>query len=244
VPRQLIAPELYEQVQVLNGASAFLNGAAPGGSGIGGSVNLIPKRAGDADLTRATVNYTGSSHWGGSFDVARRFADGRWGVRVNGAFRSGDVAIDDEFRQTQVIGGALDFRSDAVRLTLDLAYQKARVRQLRPKVTIATATIPAVPDADHNYGQPFTYTTLRDIFGSVRGEWDIAENAMLYAAFGARDGREDGIYGGIIVTDALTGAATGNALFVPRTDNNAAAQAGLRLRLAAGGITQEFNIGL
>ena len=39
-PRQLVAPELYDQVQVLNGASAFLNGAAPGGSGIGGSVNL------------------------------------------------------------------------------------------------------------------------------------------------------------------------------------------------------------
>ena len=31
-PRQLIAPELYGSVQVLNGATAFLNGAAPGGS--------------------------------------------------------------------------------------------------------------------------------------------------------------------------------------------------------------------
>lgn len=45
-PRQLVAPELYEQVQVLNGASAFLNGAAPGGSGLGGGINLIAKRAG------------------------------------------------------------------------------------------------------------------------------------------------------------------------------------------------------
>ncbi|RYD82585.1 MAG: TonB-dependent siderophore receptor, partial [Sphingomonadales bacterium] len=42
-PRQLIAPELFESVQVLNGASAFLNGAAPGGSGLGGSVNLLLK---------------------------------------------------------------------------------------------------------------------------------------------------------------------------------------------------------
>src|SRR3546814_8361758 len=31
-PRQLVSPELYEQVQNLNGASAFLFGAAPGGS--------------------------------------------------------------------------------------------------------------------------------------------------------------------------------------------------------------------
>jgi len=28
-PRQLVSPELYESVQVLNGASAFLFGAAP-----------------------------------------------------------------------------------------------------------------------------------------------------------------------------------------------------------------------
>ena len=32
-PRQLVSPELYERVQVLNGANAFLFGAAPGGSG-------------------------------------------------------------------------------------------------------------------------------------------------------------------------------------------------------------------
>ena len=43
-PRQLVAPQLYGSVQVLNGASAFLNGAAPGGTGLGGSVNLLLKR--------------------------------------------------------------------------------------------------------------------------------------------------------------------------------------------------------
>jgi iron complex outermembrane receptor protein len=40
-PRQLVSPELYDSVQILNGANAFLNGAAPGGSAIGGGVNLL-----------------------------------------------------------------------------------------------------------------------------------------------------------------------------------------------------------
>ncbi len=242
-PRQLIAPELYEQVQVLNGASAFLNGAAPGGSGIGGSVNLVPKRAGDTPLTRVTANYSSGAHFGGSFDVGRRSADGMFGVRINGAGRSGDVAIDDEFRSAYVIGGAFDVRGERARVSLDLAFQQVKVRQLRPKVTVATATIPAVPAADANYGQPWTYSTLRDVFGVVRGEYDLADNALLYAAFGARDGSEDGIYGGITVTDAVTGAAAGSALFVPRTDNNETAQAGLRVKLKAGGISHEVNIG-
>lgn len=242
-PRQLVAPELYDQVQVLNGATAFLNGAAPGGSGIGGSVNLVPKRAGARDLLRLTANDTATDHVGGAFDVSRRSRGGRFGVRVNGAYRSGDVAIDDEFRRATVIGGALDYRGATVRLSLDLAYQRIVVRRLRPKVTLATTTIPAVPRAAHNYAQTYTYTTLRDVFGAVRGEWEVADNATLYAAFGARDGAERGLYGGITVTNAVTGAATGNALFVPRTDNNEAAQVGARVRLASGGVSHEVNIG-
>ena len=39
LPRQYVSPELLERVEVFRGASAFLNGAAPGGSGIGGAIN-------------------------------------------------------------------------------------------------------------------------------------------------------------------------------------------------------------
>ena len=113
-PRQLIAPELYDSVQVLNGASAFLNGAAPGSSGLGGSVNLLLKRASEMPLTRITANYTSDAHFGGSFDVSRRFGD--LGVRMNGVARSGDVSIDNEFRSTYTIGGAFDYDSGPLRL--------------------------------------------------------------------------------------------------------------------------------
>ena len=244
-PRQLVAPELYQQVQVLNGATAFLNGAAPGGSGIGGSVNLITKKAGERPLNRVTANYTSTSHFGGSFDFSRRLGDGSIGVRINGALRGGDVAIDDEYRRSTVIGASFDWHSDNARVFVDLAYQRVKVRNLRPTVSLAAGVtaIPRVPKSDHNYGQSFAFTDLRDIFGTVRAEYDLSENAMLYASFGARDGSEDGVYDGITVTDIITGAANGSASSVPRTDNNEAAQAGLRVKLAAGGITNEFNFG-
>lgn len=242
-PRQLIAPELYQQVQVLNGASAFLNGAAPGGSGIGGSVNLISKRATEDPLARLTAGYISEGHLGGSADLSRRFDDGRWGVRVNAAYRDGEVGIENEDRTTMVAGTAIDFRGERFRAALDLAYQRVEVRQLRPKVTLGSAAIPAVPEADANYAQPWTFTELRDVFGTLSFEYDIAEDALLYAAFGARDGREDGIYGGITVTDAATGAATGSGLVVPRTDNNEAARAGVRVRLESTAMSHEFNFG-
>src|SRR3546814_8496542 len=69
-PRQLVAPELFSSVQVINGASAFLNGAAPGGNGIGGSVNLIPKMA-ERGMTRATLGYTSDARISGAINEAR-----------------------------------------------------------------------------------------------------------------------------------------------------------------------------
>ena len=114
---------------------------------------------------------------------------------------------------------------------------------MRPKVTLATATVPRVPEADANYAQAWTFTELRDLFGTLTLEYDIADNVMLYAAAGARDGSEDGIYGGITVTDAVTGAATGSGIRVPRTDNNEAVTAGLRARLTTGPVSHEINVG-
>jgi iron complex outermembrane recepter protein len=242
-PRQLVAPELFDSVQVLNGATAFLNGAAPGGSGLGGSVNLQLKRAGGNALTRATLGYTSSAHLGGSFDVARRFGDAdEFGLRVNGAFRSGDVAINDEFRRTTALGAAFDWRGERARLMLDLGYHKVEIDGLRPKVTIGTATIPSPPGADSNYAQPWTFTELRDVFGLARFEYELGDKAMVYLSAGARDGSEQGIYGGITVLDASTGAANGNALFVPRTDNNQAIEGGFRVKLGSA-ISQEINLG-
>lgn len=243
-PRQLISPELYAQVQVLNGSTAFLNGAAPGGSGIGGSVNLMPKRA-DRPLLRATANYSGTRHFGGSVDVGRRFANNAVGVRVNGVYRAGDVGIEDEYRRNAMIGAAFDWRSDRVRVSLDVAYQNVLVRELRPLVQLAAGVVgvPRVPGSRHNYAQPWTRTQLRDVFGVVKAEWDVTDNAMLYVIAGARDGAEDGQYGGIQVRNLATGAATGTASYVPRSDNNEAVTAGLRTKLAAGGITQEINFG-
>jgi iron complex outermembrane receptor protein len=243
-PRQLIAPELFSSVQVINGASAFINGAAPGGSGIGGSVNLIPKMA-DRALTRATVGFTSDSQFAGSFDVARRFgANEQWGLRVNGSAKRGDIAIDDEFHSSYVLGATLDYNSGPLRASLNLNYQRLNQTNWRGQVGLgAGVAVPRPPKGDTNYSQPWSQILTKDYFGSVSIEYDVAENAMLYAKVGARDGHEDQTTAGITVLDAVTGAATGSGSYVPRDDNNESATAGLRVKLAGGGISHEFNFG-
>jgi iron complex outermembrane receptor protein len=245
-PRQLISPELYDQVQILNGASAFLFGAAPGGTALGGTVNLVPKRAKSTPITRITANYLSDSHVGGAFDFGRRFGSAdQLGIRVNGAGRWGDVSVQDEYRGNKTLGASFDFNRDRFIATLDLAYQRVKVQHMRPMVQLGAGVtkIPDAPPADLNYGQDWNFTTLRDIFGILKLQYSVTDNILIYGSVGARDGAERGNYQGFHLTDATTGAAYVTGSKIPRNDNNEAAQGGVRANFNTGGVSHEINLG-
>lgn len=191
LPRQFVAAELVERVEVFRGASTFLNGAAPGGTGVGGAFNLTPKRAGDAPLTRLTGGVSGRDEIYAAADLARRFGDeGEWGARLNIASRAGESAVEDETGQLRVVGLGLDRRGDRARFSADLGWQDHRIDAPRPSVTPGTA-IPDAPSADKNFAQRWTYTDEEQLFGAVRGELDLTDNISAWAAFGGRQGEED-----------------------------------------------------
>ncbi|MCQ8241534.1 TonB-dependent receptor [Rhizosaccharibacter radicis] len=245
-PRQLVDPQLFEQVQVLNGANAFLNGAAPGGSSIGGGVNLVMKRAGAQPLMRVTGSYDSDSIGGGAVDMGRRFgADDQFGARINVAGSSGHDAIDDEHRDTLVVGGAFDWRRDRLRVSLDVDYQDKGVNWGRTAILLSpTATrVPTPPRAATNYGQPWAFTRLRDRFGILHADYDLLSNVSLYAAAGLRDGDENGDYSTLTVSNGRTGAGTSGRLAVPRTDDNESVRGGVRARVDTGPVHHELNLG-
>ncbi|WP_147094301.1 TonB-dependent receptor [Swaminathania salitolerans] len=246
-PRQLVSPQLYDQVQVLNGASAFLNGAAPGGTAQGGNINLEFKHAGETPLTRITGDYTGTSIGGGALDVGRRFGqDKQFGVRINVAGRSGIAAIDRERRHQVAVGGGFDWhdRSRRTRVTLDMAYENQGVNGGRGGVFLSGVTrVPDVPRAGANYGQPWTYTELNYIYGKLKVEHDFGKHLTAYAQFGGLGGNEKGNYGSTYVTNSETGAAYNGAMYVPYVQTNESTQAGLRAHFHTGGLGHEINAG-
>lgn len=190
LPRQFVAAEFLERVEVFHGATAFLNGAAPGGSGVGGAFNLTPKRAGREPLTRATLGLEGGGEVYAAADVSRRFGpDADTGLRLNLARRDGDSAIDDQSRTLNVIGLGLDRRGDRARFSADLGWQDHRIEAPRPTVT-PTGAVPAAPDASSNFAQPWTFTDEEQLFGVARGEFDLTPEVSAWAAFGGRSGKE------------------------------------------------------
>lgn len=238
LPRQYIPTELFERVEVFKGASAFLNGAIPGGSGIGGSINLLPKRASNEPLSRVNV---GTDFNGGyiSSDVSRRFGeDEKIGVRVNTAYHGGKTEIDKEDNSLGLASIAMDYKGDQLRLSGDLGYTNNRLNQNRPSLRLTNA-VKAVPNASQyaNYhGQSWTYSNEEDLFGSFRAEYDLNDATTAYAAYGFRKTEEDGVYSSQQLSNVETGAAKLSASNIPRKDMNHTAEIGIKTKFDTGAL--------
>ncbi|SMF48163.1 iron complex outermembrane recepter protein [Tistlia consotensis] len=242
-PRQIVNTEMYERVELLTGASAFLNGMPPAGSGIGGTVNLVPKRAGDAPLTRLTGSWAQDSRFGGHLDFGRRFgADKEFGLRSNVVARDGETAIEDETRSTLLGSLALDYRGERARVTLDLASQRQRVDQGRPVVFVSGTAVPDATDASANYATAWSYSELTDTYGQIRAEYDLTDRVTAHAALGARSLREDGDYASPTVTGS-NGSATVGRLTVPREDQTKTGELGLNALAETGPVGHRLSLG-
>lgn len=240
LPRQFVASEFLERVEVFRGASTFLNGAAPGGSSIGGSVNLVPKRAPAQPLTRVTAGYEGGEHGYLAFDGARRFgAEDAVGVRINVARRDGETAVDGQSRELTVLSLGTDYSGERLRVSADLGFQDHHIDAPRPSVT-PNAGIPATPDADANFAQPWTFTDERQWFGVVRGEYDLNDNTSAWLAAGMRDGEE----GNVLANPNANpdGTTTAYRFDNTRADKVYSGEAGIRTSFDTGSINHRLSL--
>ena len=233
LPRQFVASELVERVEVFHGATAFLNGAAPGGSGVGGAFNLTPKRAGDAPLNRLTLGWDGGDALYAAGDFSRRFDDDAWGVRLNVAARDGEGVVDREQRELQVLGLGLDRRGDRARFSADLGWQNHHIDAARPSVTPSGA-VPAPPAADGNFAQPWTFTDEEQLFGVARGEFDLTDDVTVWAAFGGRSGQEANVLAN--PTAAADGTLSAYRFDNAREDTVWSGDLGVRADLTTGAV--------
>ncbi|WP_024890158.1 TonB-dependent receptor [Luteimonas huabeiensis] len=239
LPRQYVAAEFLERVEVFRGANSFLNGAAPSGSGVGGAFNLVPKRAGDDDLTRLTLGYENDGQGYAAADVSRRFgADRAWGVRANAVRRDGDTALG-EARELGVLALGVDYRGERARFSADLGWQDHRIEAPRPSVT-PVGGIPIAPDADVNFAQPWTFTDEEDLFGVIRGEYDLSESTMAWAALGVRDGKEHNVLANPRADAA--GNLTASQFDNVREDLLRTGEVGLRTEFETGAVGHRISV--
>ncbi len=213
LPRQFVAAEFIERVEVLRGANAFVNGAAPGGSGVGGAINLVPKRAPAGGVKRISAGIENASQLYGALDIGERFGEsGDWGVRFNGVVRDGETAIENQDRSLLAFSLGTDYAGDKFRFSVDLGYQDIRLDAPRPQVR-PLAALPEEPDANVNFAQHWTYSEEQQTFLTARGEYDLNDAVTVWLGGGVRTGEESNVL-------ANPSAAADGSLTAYRFDNS------------------------
>jgi len=187
-PSTRMPVEMLERVEVLKGPGSLTNGVGPNGS-VGGSINVVTKRAADVPLTRLTGTYMGDRQFGTHLDVGRRFGqDNQWGVRVNGVWRNGEGNIDGGRQRLGLGSIGLDYAGDRLRWSMDGLYTSGRTNEFRPQSAFLAGItqVPTPPDSRSTF---YPGAQLTDKAKTVisRLEYDISDSTMVYGSVGYSD---------------------------------------------------------
>lgn len=232
-PSYRIFTDYVERIEVLKGPSAALSGIAPNG-GVGGVVNVVPKRAGE-DLTRLTASYGSAARFGGHWDVARRYGDSReWGVRASGSLRGGDTPIDRQSETTGVGALALDYQGERFRSWLYLIAQTDRFdAPSRPFLMRAGLPVPKAPDGRLNVTQPWEWSRINDRSVLWRNEYDVTDQVTLFADVGGSQTNVERFFGLPTITNT-SGDTTSTPQFFGLSIDRHTYDGGVRARFDTG----------
>ncbi|MCJ2020807.1 TonB-dependent siderophore receptor [Methylobacterium sp. E-065] len=236
------AIEPIERVEVLRGPSTLLSGVPPFGN-IGGIINLIPKRAEDQPLTRATLGYGSDAQVYKAVDIGRRFGDAKeWGLRFNGAFNNGHTPIDNQTIHFGVAALVLDYRGERVRASLDLGYQELDfAAPLRNRAVAAGVRIPRAPDLTLNQHQPWEDRDSASQQIATRIEHDLSPDLTVYGAYGRSNFRQEYL-GGVLTIFNTRGDYRDPVSYLPFHIVNQTAEAGLRGTVETGPVKHSFGL--
>lgn len=236
------SPEMFERVEVLKGPSALLNGMPPKGSA-GGAVNLVPKRAGVDPLTRVTASYMSNSYFGAHIDVGRRFGESQqFGIRFNSVYRDGETAVSKQDKKVSLASLGLDWRGDRVRVSADIYQTKDRVHGLTRGLTLAPGlAVPQAPKPDVSWNPPWAFYDNTDKGVMLRGELDVSDRFMLYAAAGTSKSEIDTIMGAGQVFNQAGDFRT-NFSGVSDSMKRKSAELGLQGKAQTGSVTHQFAV--
>ncbi|MBP2637844.1 MAG: fatA 3 [Firmicutes bacterium] len=243
-PNYRVPVEFLERVEVLKGPSSFLYGGVS--TSVGGAINLVPKRAGEEDITNFTTEYTSSSQLGGHIDIGRRFGKNKeWGVRFNGLYSDGETTTDDQSRKRLLGALGVDYRKDRWRMSLDAYSTKDEYDGgLISMYDLSTYGYVEAPDGSINLFKGVSGTT-RNKGILFKGEYDIQDNLTAYASVGKLYSTAIGFINGNHVQDLQTdGSATLKGIFKQYFwTETIASEIGLRGTYQTGAVKHQVVLG-
>jgi iron complex outermembrane receptor protein len=234
--------EMFERVEVLKGPSALFSGMAPSGA-VGGTINLVPKRAGEDPLNRASVGYQSDGQYLTSADLSRRFGqDNALGVRVNGSLSDGETDIDGQKKRREFLSTAVDYRNERIKASVDVYNSKESFSGGTPAMFwMAGTVIPAAPDPSINQF-PAAWGDLDSKAAIARAEYSFNESISTFAGIGVRKHDYVGFINGTHVRNInAVGVSTTTTTGAQRGYDDAfSSEAGFRFNFDTAGVAHEL----
>lgn len=236
-PNYRVFTDYVERIEIIKGPTALLYGMAPNSS-VGGTINIVPKRAGDVDLTRVTTDYATNSQLGTRLDVSRRFGESReFGIRVNGSYHNGDTPLDNQSREAHVGAAAFDYRGERFRASLDFIDQEEKFdAPTRPFLVATGVAVPTAPVGRRNVTQSWEWAKVHDNSLLARGEFDVTDQVTVFASGGGGRTQVDRLFGTPTILNAAGNTTTTPGHFKFDIDRNVA-DAGVRARFDTAAIS-------
>ncbi|MFY3857817.1 TonB-dependent receptor [Achromobacter xylosoxidans] len=233
--------EFVERVEVLKGPNALFSGMAPSGA-VGGTINLVPKRADDTPNATFGVNWQGDGQLGTTIDAGRRFGDAnQWGARVNGAFSDGATTLDGQSRKREFLSLGLDYRGSALSASIDAYHSQESFQGGTPAMFwFGGSVVPKAPDPRINQFST-GYGSIQSNAVVGRAEYRFNDNVSVFGGIGRRDSHQSGLINGtharqIDANGNFTGSIIGQRAYTDATS----AEAGLRSRFKTGAVGHEL----
>lgn len=175
-----------ERVEILRGPTAFLNGALPGA--VGGTINLVPKRATDAPITQVTGYFQTDAQFGGTVDVGRRFGpENEVGLRANATYFGGETAVNNQASERIALTLGADYRSDNTRIDFDIGFLHRDVDAFQGGMFLAAGVqLPPAPNAARSTYQPWERMQADDLYGALRFEHDFTPAITAFGKVGMK----------------------------------------------------------
>ncbi|MCF8998231.1 TonB-dependent receptor [Acinetobacter nectaris] len=235
-PHNRTPTEFLERVEVLRGTSAMLYGMSLGGS-VGGTVNLIPKRAKEEPITRFTTSYTSKSNVDAHLDVGHRFGEGnKFGVRVNAVKGHGDTTLKGQTEDRTLGSIALDYRGDRLRTSLDAYYIKEKYEGGMPLMAyFTTSSILKAPKASTNIMQgAYATSETKAVIGHA--EYDFIPNWTVYASGGTKEQESHGAIANnaLCTVTSTDGSCTANGRNITNITHTSSGELGVRGQFKTG----------
>lgn len=242
---------MVQRVELLKGPGTLMRGIPPNGS-IGGSANIVTKRAGSSPLTELTLGYRGAANGTVKVDVGRRFGDDEaWGVRFNGVLRDGEATIEDGNQHLGLGALGMDYRGGRLRWSLDAIYQDYDLDSFRGQIRFAPGIghVPEAPDGDISI-YPGADLSQRDKTLATRLEYDLSDRLSAHVAMGYRDSqtRQTFPMSVDVVTGQREGIGANGDFGVKNTyydsySKTFSSNAGVRGRFQTGGVDHTVSLG-